>query len=640
MPEKLLFDPPTVTLPPVSVPESATWWPGVGSMFTTGTSSVRARVDDFCALAPQRIAMDIETRGTDAGRWQVNCVTSSWRDAQGTVQSVLLDPLRNDEDRGLLRRIVEHAGAVVFHNATFDIPILVAHRLFTLEDVDKVEDTIVLARMLRTVQKGGRTLEALAERYNITNDSHVSIPDVFRVSGYSTKTAGYNNSDIDITSYRAGAMSDTAVTLRLWDELYPRVVAMHTLGMSEAGAAPLLTEQGAHNLVWKMQQVNRVMLKVQSRGQAWDREYRDEWYAKQEQGVDEARARLEAAGLSPGNGGQLVKYLDAAGQLPAGWPRTEKGALKSDKKAMELLTKVGHPLADAHATIAAYEKDANYMEQIATSAAGTGRVHAATQILGAHASGRTSVTDPPLQQFSADARPIITSDGEKLWSVDWSSIEPVVLANCAGDQDFIGPFNEGGDLYIPLARRAGLIDASVSDEDAASHPGRKRAKTILLAAMYGQGTESLADGMGISVREAGELQAAIRDAMHTTFDFMRSVRGGCRTSGFSFTITGRMLDERMPNGQIADRTAVNHFCQGSSADILMEAVLELDRRGASKYIKMLIHDEIVIEEPGLEECKDVMMTVPEALARMASNRGMTPVLRIDAQCMDYHWQKV
>lgn len=638
--ETLLFDPPAITLPRADVPETNTYWQGVNSFFTTGTDLVEQRVDDFCSLPQQRVAMDIETQGVDEGRWQITCVTASWRTGQGIIQSVLLNPLRNDRDRGLLRRIVDHAGAIVFHNAIFDIPPLCAHRLFTIEDIDKVEDTLLLARMLRTVQKGSRNLESLGVEYGITDDSALSMPDVFKIAGFRTQKDGYENCDVTVTAYRNGAMSDTAVTLQLWDQLYPKVVAMHTLGMSEAGSAALLTFEQAEELVWKIQQCSRVMLKVEARGLAWDRDYRDEWFREQEQSVDEARRTLEGAGLSPGNGGQLVRHLHDLGELPGDWPRTDKGALKSDKNAMKLLTEHGHPLSAAHTVVAEFEKNANYMKQIETAAFATGRVHAATQILGAHASGRTSVVDPPLQQFSADARPVITSDGDKLWSVDWSSIEPVVLANCAGDRDFITPFNEGGDLYIPLARRAGLIPNTVSDEEAAGHPGRKKAKTILLAAMYGQGTNSLAAQMGITPDEAYQLQDSIRQAMRTTFDFMNSVRGGCKASGFSYTIMGRMLDERLSNGEIMDRTAVNHFCQGSSADILMEAVLELDRRGASKYIKMLIHDEIVIEEPGLDECKDVMTTVPQVFADHTAHTGMTPVLRIDAQCMDHHWQKV
>src|SRR5699024_10421405 len=159
---------------------------------------------------------------------------------------------------------------------------------------------------------------------------------------------------------------------------------------------------------------------------------------------------------------------------------------------------------------------------------------------------------PPLQQFSESARPVIRSDGEDWWSVDWSSIEPVILANAAGDRDFIEPFNNGGDLYIPLARSAGLIPSVVSDEAAADHPGRKQAKQVLLAAVYAQGLPPLSGDLAISSEQARRPQQGIRRSMATTFEFMDHVQGLCKWSGASWTILGRMLDERLPNGDIVD----------------------------------------------------------------------------------------
>lgn len=249
-----------------------------------------------------------------------------------------------------------------------------------------------------------------------------------------------------------------------------------------------------------------------------------------------------------------------------------------------------------------------------------------------------SVNDPPLQQFSEDARPVITSDGdEELWSVDWSSIEPVVLANMAGDKDFITPFNNGGDLYIPLARKAGLIPPNVSDEDAASHPGRKKAKQMLLAAMYGQGLRSLSEAMGISIEEAQSIQDGIRNAMSVTWDFMNSVTATTRRTGFSYTIWGRMMDEHLTPNEIKTHVAVNHFCQGSAADVLMDSLLRLDDEGIGHRVKMLIHDEMVVTDRDLELTKQIMSTPPKALVERAR---LMPILRIDAQKMGRHWLKV
>lgn len=777
---------PPVDLPPNTAPETTTYWPGVRSMFYTGTETVTEIIHQFCQLPGQRVAMDIETRGLDLGRWSINCVTASFRLGDGSLHSVLLNPMRCDKDRELMRMITAKADSLVFHNSVFDIPPLYAHKLISFDEIRKVEDTMLLARMLNTIQRGGRTLEDLSQRYAVAVDSSVKITDAFLAAGFKKQEDGYTNSDIHMPFYRAGAMSDTAVTLQLWEKLYPLVIDVHTKGAPNSAAIAMLSRERAEELVNKIQRVNQITLQTSARGLSWDQDYMNTWYTNQEEAIERASASLSAAGLEPGRGDKLIQFLSDRGELPGDWPRTDKGALKADKKAMERLTDLGHPLTQAHTVIAEYQKNSNYLTKISESASTTGRVHPSTGVLGAQASGRmclpsdylvytlrgpkpvseiepgkdftfsrtgaitpirkvhhypdsetvtwetdsglslvataehrwitqsgevralghddaglavtlrpstlsrghetriqdfadnalfaamtvndthadvwcvstddgtftawhpdgfafltgNSVQDPPLQQFSKDARPVICSDGEDWWSVDWSSIEPVVLANCAGDIDFLREFNEGGDLYIPLARSAGLIPSSVSDAEAKDHPGRKQAKVMLLAAMYGQGIPSLASSMGVSLSEAYRINDGIKRSMQRTFSFMESVQQSCKWSGASWTIFGRMLNETYVNGDVNDRVAVNHFCQGSSCDVLMNAVLELDNLGMASEIRMLIHDEIVITEEGLEACKEVMRTPPEALLEVAARKNMDPVIRIDAQNMGKHWQKV
>lgn len=633
----------TVPLYPVHVPDATTWWMSLGAYMHTG-SDAREACEEMLHRPPGHVAADIETHGLAQGRWTITCVTLAFRDSAGDIHSVLLDPLRNAQDAQMLTRVLDHASMLILHNAEFDAPVLWVHGFLDEAGVRKIHDTIILARMTRTHMTGGRTLEELAEHYEVSTDSSVKMANVFAAAGYRTKDEGYQQCDIDVPSYRYGAMSDTIVTLRIAPPLYADVHSRLVRGAAGSTAAALLSEAEAHQLIADMHQVNQVTLLASCRGLAIDIEKASQWYAKHWPGVEAAEEFItsETRGeVDPGNGAHLVTYLDEIGALPDDWARTDKGALKSDKKAMERLQTLGHDLAQQHTLIAEFRKNWNYMQTLEESAAVTGRVHPSMKVLGAAASGRMAATSPALQQFSEDARPVICADpGETWWSVDWSSIEPVVMANCAGDRAFIDPFNQGHDLYIPVARAAGLIPHDISEEDAASHPGRKKAKVVLLAAMYGQGVRSLAANLNITVDEAYALRDALRHAMQRSFAFMDNITSVADRTGQIHTISGRVLDERDYSGKIEARKAVNHFCQGSAADVLLATTLTLDRMGASHGIRLWIHDELVVTAEVLDAVKEAMSTPPEWLSHYSGLAGMVPILRIDAQELGKHWQKV
>lgn len=623
----------------------------------TGTQSVESALEEHLfSQPPQRVALDIETHGLKAGRWSITCVTFAFYGTDGVIHGVMLNPLRVDRDRELVKRVCAEAGTLVLHNGVFDIPVLYNHRLMEYADINKVEDTILLSRMIRTGMPGGRTLSDLSGRYGIAVDSGVSIETSMRAAGFANKEDGYTRCDIDRDFYRRGAIADTIATLALWGPLYDDVInelsgrpGLAVTYLDEALAVTYLDEAGAHDLVRRVHVANRVVLRSCARGLRLDRGYIERWKQRSSRSIAAAERLIKAAGLRIGVGADIVTHLDAIGELPTDWPRTDKGALKADKKAMEQLEKLGHPIARAHTLIAEREKNHNYFKGMEESALGTGRVHPQINVLGAAASGRMSGSSPAVQQFSAEARPAIVSDEGDLWSVDWSSIEPVVLANCAGDHNFISPFNDGGDLYIPLAKAAGLMPADISDKDAKDHPGRKKSKVMLLAQMYGQGLRSLAAANGWTVDEAASISEAIKSAMAPTFSFMNQVQSTCKRSGYSHTITGRLLDERMidKSGRqldVKDRVAVNHFCQGSAADVLLETTVLLEEMGYGDHILLWVHDELVVTEEALEATKTAMSTVPESMTKYIQSRGgdpdMKPILRIDAQNMGHHWQKV
>lgn len=633
---------PEITLPRVEYRHWYGFNQRINAYQVTGTDNIAVAIDGFASYASttgacRDVALDIETRGVDAGWWQITCITAAFHTADGVV-SVLLNPLREEEHRKKLRQIVDLAGRLVFHNHNFDMPPLIAHRLLTLDDINKTWDTLVMARMINTIDRAGRSLEDLAIKLGIVPDDGIKMASVFSASGMGSAVRGFSEYDIDSGTYRDGAMSDTVVTLRLLPLLEQQVLMRLDASITPTAG---LTRDGAWKLICEMQRMAQITVRRASRGFLTDPKFLESYDHKTRPDFEAACAALEAVGLEPGRGDKLIEHLDNLGQIPDDWPKTPTGKLSADKKAIKRLTSLGHPLADAHRKVADTTKIINYLTKVNESVRYTGRLHPYIGVLSASATGRMAISGVELHQFPGDARGILISDTAEGWSsVDWSTIEPVTMAVCAGDDGFLEPFFNGGDLYIPVARAAGLIPPDISDEEAATHKGRKAAKVIILAAMYGQGKASLAAGLSdalgkkVTTEDASDLHARLKAAMPITFAFMRDVMSRAEMSNTVLTITGRLLDE----DPSATYKAVNHFCQGSAADVLYQSTLELDRQGLADHIHLWMHDELIVDTAVEKEVVAAMQKPPEALLKWARTKKV--MLRTDANPMGGFWKAV
>ena len=151
-----------------------------------------------------------------------------------------------------------------------------------------------------------------------------------------------------------------------------------------------------------------------------------------------------------------------------------------------------------------------------------------------------SYGSPELQQFPADARAIITDDGQGLTSIDWSQIEPVTMALMAKDHEFLAPFEAGSDLYEPIQRSAGIE--------------RPVAKVVLLGTMYGLGIAKLARQIGHTEESAAQIRRQMFEAMKGCERWMRKVQNVAETYGKVVTAGGRIL----PVDQGFEYKAVNY----------------------------------------------------------------------------------
>jgi DNA polymerase-1 len=598
---------------------SRSWFDGrLGSWMHTGDNAVE-QVGRF--PEGELLATDIETAGL-RNVFTVRCVTAAWNHA-GETHAVLLDPCRVDHHHAAVVALYRRAANIVLHNSAFDIPPLHHHRLIDAAGINKVTDTLLLAQIAWPDTLVRKSLSALATTHLGMDDHAGGMALAFKAAGFRTQEAGYEGMDIDSPIYRMGAMADTIATLRL--EPIIRAAARSWLSTGhpfiDRGATTIAE---ADAVIGRIERVHRVMARRSAVGIAVDPDYLATYTERVELDRQRHAVTLAGAGLEggAGKGAALVAYLDARGELPAGWPRTPTGKLKATKVE---LAGLDHPLADAQRGLANTDKVLGYLDKVAAQARVTGRCHPQVGVLGASATGRWSVSMPEYQQFPADARPIFISDGaagHQLWSIDWSQIEPVVLGNMAGGTDaIIAAYESGDDLYEPLMRAAGI--------------DRKLAKVCLLAALYGQGVASLARQIGHTEESAAQIRRQLFAAMPASERFMSRVAGVARDDHRVVTLGRRIL----PSNENTVYRATNHCIQGSAADQLDWAVDSIDAAGLGHHIVMGLHDELVVDADAdaAAEIERLMRTPHPNLAVWAN--GRTPVLRCDREPLGRAWAK-
>lgn len=593
------------------VPSRSHYDPQLDCYFHTGEDAVQWG----STFGGRHLATDIETPGLDRN-FEINCVTMAW-EVQGVTHSILLDPRRVPGHDLLVVDMYKKATGIILHNSAFDIPALFHEGLIDRQGMNKVIDTLVLARFGFPDPMMSKSLAALSKAYLGMEDSAEGMKLAFKAAGFKTIQAGYEGMDIDSPIYRQGAMLDTVATLRLQPLLREHCWAMSQNHPFEVLGATSLGE--AEALLERQETVHRVMLRRTAAGINVDMDYLNVYAEKVDTERVLAEAELAAHGLEGGvgKGKKLVEYLESIGELPSGWPRTPTGGLKATK---ELLEAFDHPLCRAQRKIAEIEKVTGYIEKVALQAAVTGRCHPQVGVLAASATGRMSYNSPPLQQFNKDARAVlIADDGRALTSIDWSQIEPITMGILAQDEQFLAPYEAGEDLYAPLMLAAGIV--------------RDMAKVGLLADMYGQGELGMAARLGLSIEQAGQMRRQIRAAMPRCTRWMAKVQSIAADYGKVITGGGRILP--VDNGGIFK--AVNYIVQGTAYDVLAHTIVEMERAGIGDDIYLAMHDEVIVDTEVAEEVQRIMSTPPPFFEYYL---GRTPIIRTDRADMGRAWAKV
>jgi DNA polymerase-1 len=238
----------------------------------------------------------------------------------------------------------------------------------------------------------------------------------------------------------------------------------------------------------------------------------------------------------------------------------------------------------------------------------TGRVHTSYN-QAVTSTGRLSSSEPNLQNIPVRTeegrrirRAFIAPEGCRLLSADYSQIELRVLAHLSQDRVFCEAFERDEDIHTRTASEIfGLFPEMVTQEM------RRQAKTINFGVIYGQGAFSLAKQLGVSRKVADEFITSYKERHSGAMAFLDDCIRMAESNGFVNTILGRRLpipDIGSSNVNVrafAQRNAINYPIQGSAADIIKKAMVDISLKMNNEDFRsrliMQVHDELVFEVP-------------------------------------------
>ncbi len=303
--------------------------------------------------------------------------------------------------------------------------------------------------------------------------------------------------------------------------------------------------------------------------------------------------------------------------------KTPGGAQSTSMSVLEGLSGQ-HPIIGDILEYRMYEKlRSTYLEPLPQLADSDGRIHTTFNQL-ATATGRLSSSNPNLQNIpirgSRGPRMrscFVATPGATLVAADYSQIELRVLAHMSADPTLLDAFAAGDDIH---SRTAGIL----FDKDDVTVDERRKAKTINFGLLYGMGPQKLGRELGITLKEAKEFISVYFSKLSRVKEFYEEIEEGARSFGYVTTLAGRRrmlpdINSRNANlAQQARRMAINTVVQGSAADIIKKAMLEVDKSpvigefGASLILQ--VHDELLLEAP-----RDRAMEVGEVVASIMSS---------------------
>ena len=499
------------------------------------------------------------------------------------------------------------------HNLKYDSHVFANHGIeLNGTDFDSMLESYVLNSTATR-----HNLTAVAKRY--LNMDTTSYEDVV---GKGAKQIGFNQvSLVDAIPYAA---EDADVSLQLHQILHPKLMAMNSL-------AKLYTDIEAPLL--------KVLQTIERNGVLIDEsmlQKQSDQFAITLKELESKAYSLAGAEFNLNSPKQLQEILYDKLSLPI-LKKTPKGQPSTAESVLQRLAG-DFPIVQ---TILKYRTTAKlkttYTDKLPLMVnQNTGRVHTSYH-QAVTATGRLSSSDPNLQNIpirTVEGKRIrqafIAPNGFQILAADYSQIELRIMAHNSQDPGLLDAFQAGLDIHQATAAEIFAVDLqSVSAEQ------RRSAKAINFGLIYGMSAFGLTRQLGITRGDAQEYIELYFARYPQVKIYMDAIRNQARESGFVETVFGRRLylpdiDSRnYQRRQYAERSAINAPMQGTAADIIKKAMIDLERQLVEESIDakiiMQVHDELVLEVKD-NSVDAVRELVTEAMGKAAD---LDVVLKVD-----------
>ena len=520
----------------------------------------------------------------------------------------------NDRWKEAISAFFEAAQGVIAHNLKFDLHAMETYGVPILDLVDDehLHDTIWVARLHD--ERDDAKLKPLSTKYlsDDAADDQAALRRVMKKNGWGWDTVPVSY----LVQY--GGM-DAILTGRLFDLLHPRI-------------------DYAYDAYRREQKLVGIVYRMERAGLLVDEELLAHVDSTFEKEIAETKTAIEAKapGLNPNAAHQIKSALREAGAEVKDTTAATLMALSEPDEAVELASLIlrYRTAKKAHST---------YTQAWRKLITPEGRIHPNLNTLGAK-TGRFSSSDPNLQNVKRGhtLRDVFMApEGSKMVVADWDQMELRLYAHFARDERMRSAFLVGDDVYQQAADLMGV--------------SRQIGKMIMLASIYGAGPKTLKAQCVKQAYQFGfpevvpELLSFDWDELHKTFhsayrikDLARLTELQARRRGqlgeaYIVTLGGRRQRPKRvilpPYNSHGNRQTIyiykdlgNSLVQGSSSDLMKQAIIDADEAGLGEYMRLTVHDELILEVPD-----DKVEWASEIMEKVMTRREFVPPLTVGAQ---------